>query len=80
MTRKLYSRREFGKLGIASAVGLSAPFIMTRRAYARDAKLVFWLQPNFNQAADDALIAQTLEYAKSQGLSESDADRNHPRR
>ena len=72
MTKKLYSRREFGKLGIASAIGLSAPFIMTRRAFARDAKLVFWLQPNFNKVADEALIAQTLEYAKLQGLSESD--------
>lgn len=72
MTTKSYTRRDFGKLGLATAVGLAAPFVLTRRAFARDAKLVFWLQPNFNQAADDLLIAQTLEYAKAQGLSESD--------
>jgi multiple sugar transport system substrate-binding protein len=72
VTKNTLSRRDFGKLGLATAVGLSAPFIMTRSAFARDQKLVFWLQPNFNKAADELLIAQTYEYAKMQGLSESD--------
>ena len=49
MNRKIYSRRAVGKFGVAAAaVGLSAPFLGVRRANARDAKLVFWLQPNFN--------------------------------
>jgi ABC-type glycerol-3-phosphate transport system substrate-binding protein len=72
MTRRTYSRRQLGRLGIASAVGSSAPFISSRRAWARDAKLVFWLQPNFNKAADDLLVAQTKEYARSQGLKDSE--------
>ncbi|OSQ55735.1 hypothetical protein MCRY_20200 [Marivita cryptomonadis] len=71
MTRYTYSRRQFGKLGVAAAAGLSAPFLATR-ANAREAQLVFWLQPNFNKVADDLLEAQTMEYAKMQGLNESD--------
>lgn len=71
MAKVKYSRRQFGKLGVAAAAGLSTPMLATR-AHARDAKLVFWLQPNFNKLADDLLEAQTMEYARSQGLSDSD--------
>jgi multiple sugar transport system substrate-binding protein len=70
MSQRNYSRRQFTKL--AAVTGLSAPFLSLRRAYARDAKLVFWLQPNFNKVADDLLEEQTMEYARSKGLSESD--------
>lgn len=72
MTKYRYSRRQFGKLGLATtAAGLSAPMLATR-AHARDAKLVFWLQPNFNKKADDLLEAQAMEYAKMKGLGEGD--------
>jgi multiple sugar transport system substrate-binding protein len=73
MSRKTYSRRQVGKFGIAAAAaGLSAPFLNIRTANARDAKLVFWLQPNFNKVADDLLVAQAKEYARLKGLSESE--------
>jgi multiple sugar transport system substrate-binding protein len=71
MIKNKYTRRQFGKIGVAAVAGLTAPFVATR-AYARDAKLVFWLQPNFNKLADDLLEAQTMEYARSQGLNDSD--------
>jgi multiple sugar transport system substrate-binding protein len=72
MSQHHISRRRVGKLGIAAAVGLSAPFLSIRTAQARDAKLVFWLQPNFNKVADDLLVTQTMEYAKSKGLSKGE--------
>lgn len=73
MNRKTYSRREVGKFGIAAAAaGLSAPFLNIRAANARDAKLVFWLQPNFNKVADDLLVSQAKEFARLKGLSESE--------
>lgn len=73
MSRKIYSRRAVGKFGVAAAaVGLSAPFLGARQANARDAKLVFWLQPNFNKVADDILAEQTMDYARSKGLKDSD--------
>jgi len=68
MKQKQFSRRQVTKLGVAA--GLSASFIPARRAHARDAKLVFWLQPNFNKLADELLEEQTMEYAREQGLSE----------
>jgi multiple sugar transport system substrate-binding protein len=72
MSRKNYSRRQVTKLGVIALAGLSAPFVGGRRASARDAKLVFWLQPNFNKVADDLLVEQTMEYARLKGLSERD--------
>lgn len=72
MGQKIYTRRQIGKFGIAAAAGLSMPFVLTRRANARDAKLVFWLQPNFNKVADELLVQQTMEYARSKGLNDSD--------
>ncbi|MCC7283459.1 MAG: extracellular solute-binding protein [Acetobacteraceae bacterium] len=71
MSRKTYSRRETGRIGLAvAAAGLAAPFLNIRAAQARDARLIFWLQPNFNKVADDLLIEQTREYARLKGLSE----------
>lgn len=72
MTEKKYSRRQVTKFGAAAVAGLSASFMTTRRASAREAKLVFWLQPNFNKTADDLLVEQTMEYARSKGLKDSD--------
>jgi multiple sugar transport system substrate-binding protein len=72
MTRKLYSRRDVTKLGLAAAVGLSAPLIGGRRANASDAKLIFWLQPNFNKVADDLLVELTMDYEREKGLAEGD--------
>jgi hypothetical protein len=61
MTERTYSRRQVTKLGLAAAAGLSAPFIGGRPASARDAKLIFWLQPNFNKMADDLLVEVVAE-------------------
>lgn len=73
MSRKIHSRREIGRFGIAAAAtGLAAPYLNIRAAFARDAKLVFWLQPNFNKIADDLLVEQAKEYAKLKGLRDSE--------
>lgn len=73
MSQASYSRRQVGKFGFgAAAAGLSAPFLNIRAANARDAKLVFWLQPNFNKVADDLVAAQVREYARLKGLKESE--------
>ncbi len=73
MARKTYSRRDIGKFGVAAlATGMAAPYLNIRAAYARDAKLVFWLQPNFNKVADDLLVEQAKEYARLKGLSGND--------
>ena len=72
MTRKTYSRRDIGKFGFAAAAGLAAPYLNIRAAFARDAKLVFWLQPNFNKVADDLLVEQAKEYGRLKGLSGND--------
>ena len=73
MTRKTYLRRDIGKFGFAAAAtGMAAPYLNIRAAFARDAKLVFWLQPNFNKVADDLLVEQAKEYARLKGLSGND--------
>ena len=73
MRKQKFSRRQVGKLAMGAAMaGLTANVLMPHKARARDAKLVFWLQPNFNKAADDLLVAQTMDYARAQGLSEGD--------
>ncbi|MBN9062034.1 MAG: extracellular solute-binding protein [Rhizobiales bacterium] len=73
MTHVSYSRRSVGKAGLAAAAaGLSVPFLNIRAASARDAKLVFWLQPNFNKVADDLLVAQAKDYARSKGLKDNE--------
>ena len=73
MTRRIHSRREIGRVGLAAAaIGLAAPYLNIRAAFARDAKLVFWLQPNFNKIADDLLVEQAREYARLKGLREGE--------
>lgn len=71
MSQKKLSRRDVHKLGVAAALGLSTTIIPSR-VFAQNTKLVFWLQPNFNKVADDLLVEQTMEYAKSKGLSDGD--------
>ncbi|MEM7025772.1 MAG: extracellular solute-binding protein, partial [Pseudomonadota bacterium] len=72
---KTLTRRQSIKLGAATAA-FTATFniISPRKTAARDAKLVFWLQPNFNKAADDLLIDQTMAFAKSAGLSDNEVE------
>ncbi len=72
MGSKKYTRREAIKLGAGAAFGLSAGILTPRKTLAREAKLVFWLQPNFNKTADDLLTAQTMDFAKAAGLKDSD--------
>lgn len=73
MTKTKLTRRQFSAMGAgAAALGLTTNIFVPSRAHAREGELVFWLQPNFNAKADDLLVAQTMEYARSQGLSESD--------
>jgi multiple sugar transport system substrate-binding protein len=69
------TRRRTLELG-ASTAAFAATFniISPRKTAARDKRLVFWLQPNFNETADDLLIEQTMAFAKSAGLSDSDVD------
>jgi hypothetical protein len=75
MNKSTLTRRQTIKLGAATAA-FTATFniISPRKTAARDAKLVFWLQPNFNTTADDLLVAQTMAFAKSAGLNESDVE------
>jgi multiple sugar transport system substrate-binding protein len=75
MDKSTLTRRQTIKLGAATAA-FTATFniISPRKTAARDAKLVFWLQPNFNTTADDLLVAQTMEFAKSAGLNDSDVE------
>jgi multiple sugar transport system substrate-binding protein len=73
MARTKITRRQFHNMSAgAAALGFATNFFIPSKANAREAQLVFWLQPNFNAKADDLLVQQTMEYAKMQGLSESD--------
>jgi multiple sugar transport system substrate-binding protein len=75
MDKPTLTRRQTLKLGAATAA-FTATFniISPRKAAARDAKLVFWLQPNFNKTADDLLVDQTMAFAKSAGLKDSEVE------
>ena len=69
------TRRRALKLGAGTAAfATTFNIISPRKTAARDKKLVFWLQPNFNKTADDLLVEQTMAFAKSAGLAESDVD------
>lgn len=75
MDKATLTRRQTIKLGAASAA-FTATFniVSPRKAAARDAKLVFWLQPNFNKTADDLLVDQTMAFARSAGLQDSEVE------
>ncbi len=74
MAKRDISRRSLLKVG-AGAAGLAATtnVFTARRSFAqRSKKIVFWLQPNFNPAADKLLEAQIREYAKMQGVRDNE--------
>src|SRR6516162_3532274 len=61
--------------GGAAAFAATTANVLTSRkacAAARDQKLVFWLQPNFNPTADRILEDQTRAFAKQAGLKDSE--------
>lgn len=72
-TTKL-TRRQTVKAGVGAATFATFNVITTRKSAAREAKLVFWLQPNFNSTADDLLTQQTMEFAKQAGLKDSEVE------
>jgi len=75
MAKLTLNRRQTIKLGAATAAFTTTfNIISPRKTAARDAKLVFWLQPNFNKTADDLLVDQTMAFAKSAGLQDSDVE------
>jgi hypothetical protein len=66
-------RRTFLQVGLKAGAGAAA-FATTTNIFtplktfaARDQKLVFWLQPNFNPTADRILEEQTRAFAKQAG-------------
>jgi multiple sugar transport system substrate-binding protein len=58
---------------VAATVAATAHGLSPRKAFAaRDHKLVFWLQPNFNATADRVLEEQIRAYAKQAGLKDQE--------
>ncbi len=71
------TRRRAVQLGAGTAAIAATPNLLLSRpaqAQDRDQKLIFWLQPNFNETADQILIDQTMEFAKSAGLSDDEVE------
>ena len=68
------SRRAILKGGVAAATVASTTHGLTPRKTfaAREQKLVFWLQPNFNATADRILEEQIRAYAKQAGLKDQE--------
>jgi len=69
LTRRAVLRAGAGAAAFATTTNLLTP---RRTLAARDQKLVFWLQPNFNPTADKILEDQTLAFAKQAGLKDSE--------
>ncbi|MEO1019865.1 MAG: extracellular solute-binding protein, partial [Pseudomonadota bacterium] len=70
-------RRRAVQLGAGTAAMAATPNLLLSRpaqAQDRDKKLIFWLQPNFNETADQILIDQTMAYAKTAGLSDDEVE------
>ncbi len=71
------TRRRAVQLGAGTAAVAATPNLLLSRpaqAQDRDKKLIFWLQPNFNETADQMLIDQTMAFAKSAGLSDDEVE------
>src|SRR5262245_29112149 len=68
------TRRTVLKAGVGAAAFATTADILTprRTLAARDQKLVFWLQPNFNPTADRILEEQTRAFAKQAGLKDTE--------
>jgi multiple sugar transport system substrate-binding protein len=66
------TRRTVLKAG-AGAAAFAATVLTARKSLAaREQKLVFWLQPNFNPTADRILEDQTRAFAKQAGLKDNE--------
>ena len=68
------TRRTLLKAGAGAAAFATTSNIFTplKTFAARDQKLIFWLQPNFNPTADRILEDQTRAFAKQAGLKDSE--------
>ena len=67
------SRRAILKGGVAATLAATAHGLNPRKTFAaRDHKLVFWLQPNFNATADQILEEQIRAYAKQAGVKDQE--------
>jgi multiple sugar transport system substrate-binding protein len=67
------TRRNVLKLGAAATAAFATTtniFTPLKTFAARDQKLVFWLQPNFNPTADKILEEQTMAFARQAGLKD----------
>jgi multiple sugar transport system substrate-binding protein len=74
MTNPRVTRRTVLKAGAGLTAFAATTNILTPRRSdaARDHKLVFWLQPNFNPVADKVLEEQTMAFARQAGLKDSE--------
>ena len=74
MKRHELTRRTILKAGLAAATFATTGNVFTPRkaVAARDQKLVFWLQPNFNPTADKILEDQIRAFAKQAGLKDQE--------
>jgi multiple sugar transport system substrate-binding protein len=74
MTPQHPTRRAVLKAGAGAAAFVATATVLTSRKSlaAREHKLVFWLQPNFNPTADRILEEQTRAYAKQAGLKDTE--------
>lgn len=67
------SRRDILKGGVAATLAATAHGLNPRKTFAaREHKLVFWLQPNFNATADRILEEQIRAYAKQAGVKDEE--------
>ncbi len=68
------TRRSVLKAGAGLAAFATTSTILTplKTHAAREQRLVFWLQPNFNPVADKVLEEQTMAFAKQAGLKDSE--------
>ena len=67
------SRRAILKGGVAATLAATAHGLNPRKTFAaREHKLVFWLQPNFNATADRILEEQIRAYAKQAGVKDEE--------
>ena len=69
LNRRTVLKAGAGAAAFATTTNLFTPL---KTFAARDQKLVFWLQPNFNLTADRILEEQTRAFAKQAGLKDSE--------
>ena len=69
LTRRTLLKAGAGAAAFATTTNIFTPL---KTFAARDQKLIFWLQPNFNPTADKILEEQTRAFAKQAGLKDSE--------